>query len=159
MSDDPRVVDPGHAPTPFTVAEIRRGCPEGRRVTVRHVDPNRQSSYWTTTFAECGEAKTVLVNQEIDEQGKPIGEASRFTATWDELQAHASFPVEQTTITRESVATSLGERDCLRYDIDDGERIRTLWFATDLPGLPIKTQEGEGLEARLSTEVIGNEYA
>jgi hypothetical protein len=22
MSDDPRVVDPGHAPTPFTAAEI-----------------------------------------------------------------------------------------------------------------------------------------
>jgi hypothetical protein len=67
--------------------------------------------------------------------------------------------VEQTTITKESVATSLGEHDCLRYDIDDGERTRTLWFATALPGLPIKTQEGEGLDARLSSEVIGNDYA
>lgn len=159
MSDDPRVVDLGRAPTPFTAAEIRTGCPAGRRVTVRHVDANLQSSYWTTTFAECDEAGAVLVNQEIDEQGKPIGQSSRFAATWDELQDHASFPVEQTTITRESITTSLGERDCLRYDIDDGERIRVLWFATDLPGLPIKTQEGEGLGALLSSEMIGNDYA
>jgi hypothetical protein len=44
MSDDPRVVDPGHAPTPFTAAEIRTSCPEGRRATVRNVD-----SYTTST--------------------------------------------------------------------------------------------------------------
>jgi hypothetical protein len=159
MSDDPRVVETDHAPTPFTAAEIRTGCPEGRRVTVRNVDSNQQSSYSTTTFTECDEAGSVLVNQAIDEQGKPIRQPNRFRATWDELQSHASFPVERTTITTESITTPIGEHNCLRYDIDDGERIRTLWFATSLPGLPIRTQEGEGAGARLSSELIGDDYA
>ena len=159
MAGDPRLVDPSRAPTPFTAAEIRMGCPEGRIVTVRNVDSNRQASFWTTTFTECDEIGTVLVTQAIDKQNKPIGETSRLGATWNELRAHASFPVEQTTITREPITTPLGEHDCLRYDIDDGGRIRTLWFATSLPGLPIKTQEGKGAEARLSSEVIGDDYA
>jgi hypothetical protein len=158
MGDDPRMVDPGRAPTPFSAAEIRTGCPEGRAVTIRYVDSNGQVTYWTTTFTKCDETGTLLVDQEIDEQGKPIGEASRLRASWDELQAHASFPGEQTIISRETIATPLGELDCLRYEVDDGERLRILWFATDLPGLPIKTQEGEGEGARLSSEVIGNAY-
>jgi hypothetical protein len=150
------VLDPGHAPTPFTAAEIRAGCPEGRMVTVRNVDSNRQVSYWTTTFTACDETGTVLVNQAVDGEGSPVGEARRFKTTWDELQGHASFPAGQTTVTQEPIATPLGQLDCLRYEIDDGESIRTLWFATDLPGLPIKTQEAEGEEARLSSEVVGN---
>ena len=114
MGDDSRVVDPGQAPTPFTAAEIRTGCSEGRAVTIRYVDSNRLVTYWTTTFTECDETGTMLVDQEIDEQGKPIGETSRVRASWDELQAHASFPGEQTTISREIMATPLGELDCLR---------------------------------------------
>jgi hypothetical protein len=159
MGDDPRVVDPGQAPTPFNAAEIRTGCPEGRAVTIRYVDSNGQVTYWTTTFTKCEETGTVLVDQEIDEQGQPIGETSRLKASWDELRAHASFPMAQTTISRETIETRLGELDCHRYEVDDGESLKTLWFATELPGLPIKTQEGKGAGARLSSEVIGNAYA
>ena len=31
-TEDPRVVQPGHAQTPFTADEIREGCPAGRTI-------------------------------------------------------------------------------------------------------------------------------
>ncbi|MEX1038856.1 MAG: hypothetical protein WDZ96_08390 [Acidimicrobiia bacterium] len=156
MDNDPRVVAQGDAPAPFTAKEIRTGCPEGRRVTIRYVDPKGENTYRTTTFTACDEEGAMLAIQAVDAGGRPIGEASQFRATWDELQAHASFPTHQTTISREPLGTPLGDLDCLRYEVDDSVTIRILWFASDLPGLPVKTQEVDGEAARLTSEMIEN---
>lgn len=156
---DPHVIDPGHAPTPFTAAEIRRGCPAGRQVTVVHTDADGSAEYWTTTFAKVDEEAALLINQQVGEDGQPIGDASELTATWDELQAHASFPAESTAITATTLDTPIGELDCLRYEVSDGTAAKTLWFAKNLPGLPVKTVYVEEGQNQLTTLVVRDSSA
>jgi hypothetical protein len=58
--------------------------------------------------------------------------------TWRDLQAHASFPAEDTTITSERIETEIGQLPCLRYQVRDGTTDEVLWFAEDLPGMPVR---------------------
>lgn len=156
---DPRVVDPGHAPTPFTADEIRRGCPTGRQVTVAHVAPDGSSEFWTTTFARTDDETAVIINQHVDEAGQPLGAASELVATWDELQAHASFPADSTSITEEELSIPIGRLACLRYLVTEGGNTKTLWFARSLPGLPVKTIYSEEGATRLTTVVVRDSQA
>lgn len=58
--------------------------------------------------------------------------------TWRDLQAHASFPADDTTIESERIETAIGELDCLRYSVREGATNEVFWFANDLPGMPIQ---------------------
>ena len=58
--------------------------------------------------------------------------------TWLDLQGHASFPADDTTIESETIETPLGELDCLRYTVRDGASEKIFWFAKDLPGMPVR---------------------
>ena len=71
--------------------------------------------------------------------GEPMGDAEVWRTTWLELQQHASFPSESTTIRAETIETPLGALACLRYTVVKGETVQTFWFATAMPGMPIKT--------------------
>ena len=154
-----RIVDPGHAPTPFTADEIRMGCPQGRQVTVVHLGPDETSEYWTTTFAKTDQETALLINQQVGEDGQPLGGASELVATWDELQAHASFPAINTTISEVEVATPIGQMHCLLYEVTDGPTTKRLWFAKSLPGLPIKTTYLKDDRAELETVVVRDTQA
>ena len=154
-----RIVDPGHAPTPFTADEIRMGCPQGRQVTVVHLGPDETSEYWTTTFAKTDQETALLINQQVGEDGHPLGGASELVATWDELQAHASFPAINTTISEVEVATPIGQMHCLLYEVTDGPTTKRLWFAKSLPGLPIKTTYLKDDRAELETVVVRDTQA
>ena len=59
--------------------------------------------------------------------------------TWRDLQSHASFPTDATTIEPERIETPMGELDCLRYTVRDGATEKVFWFATDLPGMPVRS--------------------
>ena len=98
------------APTPFTAAAIRAGARSGRRSRDRRVAPD----------------------------GSPSGEPEIDRVTWLDLQGHASFPADDTTIESERIETPLGDLDCLRYTVRDGESEKVLWFAQDLPGMPVR---------------------
>lgn len=137
---DPRVLDPGHAPTPFSAEEIRFGCPESRTVMVQHEYPNTDPKFWRTRFVECGETGPEIVNQQVKADGIPLGPETRMKVTWDELQAHASFPRDDTTIEEVVTRTPLGDLDCLLYTVSDGVELKKLWFAKALPGMPVRTQ-------------------
>ena len=58
--------------------------------------------------------------------------------TWRDLQAHASFAADDTTIEPERIETAIGALDCLRYTVRDGATEEVFWFATDLPGMPLQ---------------------
>lgn len=156
---DPRIVDPDHAPTPFTADEIRDGCPTGRQVTVAHVGPDGSSELWTTTFARTDHETAVIVNQQVNGAGQPISDASEMVATWDELQAHASFPAVATDITEEELSIPIGTLACLRYVVTEGGNTKQLWFARSLPGLPVKTIYTEAGSTRLTTVVVRDSQA
>ena len=58
--------------------------------------------------------------------------------TWRDLQAHASFAADDTTIESDRIETPIGELDCLRYRVRDGATEEIFWFAKNLPGMPIR---------------------
>jgi hypothetical protein len=140
---DPHVQEPGHAPTPFTAAEIRRGCPTGRTIRLR-VEIDGQAAFLSVNRYVHADADGATVERaRFTLDGEPLGEAVQGRETWLELQAHASFPADRTEIAPERIETPLGELDCLRYTVTDGSTVETFWFAKTKPGMPIKymTQE------------------
>ena len=76
--------------------------------------------------------------------------------TWRELQAHASFPAERTTIESERIETAIGELDCLRYTVRDGTTEVVFWFARDLPGMPIQYLTREDGRVVSTVSVVDN---
>ncbi|MEN2741776.1 hypothetical protein ABCS02_28660 [Microbacterium sp. X-17] len=150
MTDpDPYVLAPGLAPTPFTAAEIRAGCPEGRVSVVRH--PDRLVAI---RFAEGDDEGAWIEDTPLDEEGRPAGEVERERSTWLELQEHAAFPAEHTTIDRVELLGPLAQRRCLRYRVRRGDATLVFWFAVDLPGMPIRVDRCEGGVTLTTLEVV-----
>ncbi|GAA4139908.1 hypothetical protein [Leifsonia shinshuensis] len=150
MTDaDPHVLAPGLAPTPFTAAEIRRGCPAGRVSVVRHPE-----GLTAIRFAEDDEEGAWIEDTPLDESGKPAGPVERERSTWLELQEHAAFPADATTIDRVKLEGPLGTRSCLRYTVRRGDAMLVFWFAVDLPGMPIRLERTEDGITRVALEVV-----
>ena len=123
---DPRVLSDGHAPTPFTAAEIRDNCPPGRTVTSEVVDESGASAR-INRFLECDADGAVFTSNETAHR-----------VTWVDLQRHASFPASVTEITTEHIETPLGRLECLRYRVENGSEVETFWFDVGRPGLPVR---------------------
>lgn len=131
-----------HAPTPYTAAEIEAGCPVGRVVTTRLPDGTVETTAWLAHTADGCRMRY----SRAGEDGTPLGDAIEGAATWAELRDHAAFPAASTSISEEAIDTPLGRLACLRYDVRaPGRPPTTLWFAVDLPGMPVRVDvEGVG---------------
>lgn len=142
MADETRdshVLAPGQAPTPFTADEIRRGCPAGRTIRLR-VDVVGETPFLRVSrFVECDEAGATIERSRLSLDGSPLAQPEVDRMTWRDLQAHASFPADDTTIEPERIETAIGALDCLRYTVRDGTTDEVFWFAKDLPGMPIRS--------------------
>lgn len=136
---------PGHAPTPFTASEIRDGCPSGRQVTTRITDDTGDISTTVTTFRDVDEAGAIFATG-----------SGNHRVTWEDLQAHASFPAADTTIGAEIIETPLGVLECMVYTVVRPPELHRLWFARDLPGMPIRTEVSVDGHVITRTEVIAN---
>ena len=135
---DPHVLAPGRAPTPYTADEIRAGCPPGRTIRLR-VDVVGETAFGRVSrFVECDQAGVTMEHSRLRLNGSPLAEPEVDRVTWRDLQAHASFAADHTTIESERIDTAIGELDCLRYTVRDGTSDDVFWFAKDLPGLPIQ---------------------
>jgi hypothetical protein len=144
--DDPHVLHPGHAPTPFTADEIRRGCPTGRTITARTEAAGRPDQVDITVYVETDDDGAVLESN-----------GTRHRVTWIELQNHASFPAEVTTIHDDVVEGPLGRMECLGYRVVADATTSTFWFAKDRPGMPVLfTTETDGTLVS-TTMVIADE--
>lgn len=134
---DPHLLGPDLAPTPFTAAEICAGCPDGRWALVR-TERDGGTSHHRTSF-DAGDAEGVTVTQvPTDASGAPAGEPRQRRATWRELQGHAAFPAARTRVGDERIRLEIGERDCLRYDVEGDDGASTFWFAVAHPGMPVR---------------------
>ncbi|WP_109471668.1 hypothetical protein [Ornithinimicrobium cavernae] len=134
---DGRILQEGHAPTPFTAEEIRRSCRDGLRVTVASTR-GAGVSFHTTTFVDGDAEGVTLESWEGGRDGTPTGPVSRARATWVELQGHASFPSATTELGEETITGPLGALRCRRYAVRREEGTRTFWFATAHPGMPVR---------------------
>jgi hypothetical protein len=137
---DPHILRTGHAPTPFTAAEIREGCPAGRTIGVliqpRDGDPYLTINRFVTVDEEGADHET----HQMTMDGEPIGEPDQRRVKWEEFQGHASFPADQTEIDTEVLETRMGDLTCKRYTVTDGPTADTYWFAIDKPGMPVKVE-------------------
>lgn len=130
-------MQPDHAPTPFTAEEIRAAAPAGYTVeTVTETDG--EVARQRTMFTEVDEDRATIVSTPIDEHGDPAGDPRTGDAAWTDLQAHASFPADITTISDETIDTPLGSLACRRYEVAGSDHTNTFWFATEYPGMPIR---------------------
>lgn len=153
---DPHVLGPGQAPTPFTAEEIRGGCPPGRTIWM-HVEVAGETPFLRVSrFVQCDEAGATLERARTSLAGVPLGEPDVGRVTWRELQAHASFPEDATTIEAERITTAIGEVDCLRYTVQGGDGEQVFWFATDLPGMPVRYLTRTGGETVMVVSVVDN---
>lgn len=151
---DPHVLAPGHAPTPFTADEIRAGCPTGRTIRLLVEGVDETPFHRVSRFVECDEAGATLERSRLSLDGSPLAEPEVDRMTWRDLQAHASFPAEDTTVEHERIQTAIGELDCLRYTVREGATDRIFWFAKDRPGMPIRSLTRTGGRVVTAVSVV-----
>lgn len=151
---DPHVLEEGHAPTPFTAAEIRRGCPAGRTIRLRVEIEGQEPFLSVNRYVEADAEGATVERTRFTLAGEPLGEAVQGRETWLELQGHASFPADRTEVAPVRIQTPLGDLECLRYTVTDGEATETFWFANTKPGMPIKySTEEAGQVSRTVTAI------
>ena len=120
MTDEtqgPHVLAPGRAPTPFTADEIRAGCPTGRTIRLRVDVVGETAFHRVSRFVECDQAGATMEHSRLSLDGSPLAEPEVDRVTWRDLQTHASFAADDTTIESEWIETAIGELDCLRYTV------------------------------------------
>ena len=134
------------APYPYSVYQIRAGCPMGRTIEY-HFEKEGEAprmERWTFQPLEGGESVKVTT-EHFDAVGNPSGPATTESAKWTELQSHARFPKSATTISNEDVTTPAGTFDSMRYVVTKGpDEVDTFWFARSLPGPPVKMEISKG---------------
>jgi len=159
---DPHQLRPDHAPTPFTAAEIRAGCPAGRTVLLR-IDETGTGDpaprYRSTRFLACDADGADQDRGGTDADGTAIEPRIAYRSSWLDLQAPASFPAAVTTIESDRVELPIGGLDCLRYRVTDpvDGTTTTFWFATELPGMPVRVVSEHGGGAVSTMTMVGDE--
>ena len=154
--NDPHVMEPGTAPTPFTAAEIRDHCQAGKEIRVRVDVPGREPVLWQNRYLDLDEEGATFERTALDLDGEPAGEPEAGRVVWLDLQSHASFPADVTTIEPERIDTPLGPLDCLRYTVLDDAVEKTFWFATAIPGMPVRSVHRADGQVVMTMTMVGN---
>ncbi|MEZ4337914.1 MAG: hypothetical protein R3B82_14945 [Sandaracinaceae bacterium] len=127
---------------PFPAARIREATPAGRTYVFEYRQGGRVR-YERWVFAEVSPAGWVMDSTPVDESGATTGETERSEGTWEDLERHAHFPADATETTNAVLTLPLARFRCQLYTVtstdDDGRPvISRFWFATDLPGAPVR---------------------
>jgi hypothetical protein len=104
----------------------------------------------------CDDAGATIERSRRSLDGSPVAEPDVDRVTWRDLQAHASFPAQHTTIESERIETAIGELDCLRYTVREGGTDEVFWFAKNLPGMPIQCLTRTDGEVVMTVFVVDN---
>lgn len=140
--DPARILSSDLHPTPYSAEEIRLGNPPGTG-RVYLVTQGGQSHLEHTEFLAHPEGLARFAQTSMSLDGEAMGDAAHADATWEELQAHASYPRIDTTLTEETCTTAAGTFDAWLYRRIDQAREdappmqHSVWFAKDLPGAPV----------------------
>ena len=146
---DPRVLDPGHLPTPFSAEQIRHGCPTGREIRLSVVEGETEFVR-VIRFVAVDARGALQESQAYGPHGKPLGEPVSSRHSWEEYQRHASFPASSATVKTEACSLPLGSITCRVYEIEEGDVATSFWFDLDRPGMPVK------VVARVNGETVSS---
>ena len=143
---DPDELGPGLLPTPFTADEIRAASGSGKTIRLLVEEPGGTFER-VNRFSDCDDEGATLERWRVAPDGGVDGEVASGRVTWLELQQHAAFPVDRTTVTEETIDLPIGRVECLRYVTRDGDAAdgadaasETFWFARAFPGMPVRYQ-------------------
>lgn len=150
---DPRVLAEGKAPTPFTADQIRAASPAGRTSLFR-ISGGGQSLLLRFRFGE-GDAEAVrLETVNLSERRTPLAPPKVTRVSWRELQAHASYDENATTIEEATVEVPFGKFDCLLYTLKGARAVQKFYFAKELPGPPVRMVVEANGEVRQTMELL-----
>ncbi|WP_139415834.1 hypothetical protein [Agromyces laixinhei] len=138
---DPHLLGPGLLPTPFTADEIRDASGSGKTIRILVEEPGGETFERVNRFSDCDDEGATLERWRVAVDGEVDGEVASGRVTWRELQGHAAFAAERTTLTEETLELPIGSVECLRYDTRDetpDAPIETFWFARAFPGMPVR---------------------
>jgi hypothetical protein len=149
-----------YVPRPFTADEIRDAMPETHRRRYRVTGPDGVKGYLETTVLRADRKGAKLEYQDMDPEGKPLGEPNVGRSTWTELWSHATFAANATTISEVDLETPTGTFPCLLYTVfsqeADESKLHRFWFAKPLAGAPVEFEshrDGEFLFRHTLTEL------
>lgn len=147
---------PDHLPTPYTANQIREAHPEGAVVTAQMVRSDGTTVLLRTVFHDHSEQGTAFTTEQKDPLGNLVGQPQTNRASWEELRQHAIFPRETTRRSESTVTTALGTQACWKYEVNDNQTRRVMWFSKSHPGAPVLMEEylGEELQYRIETTSI-----
>ena len=116
-----------------------------RWLSVRRLDveqPDGERFERVNRFSDCDAEGATLERRLVAADGGAEGEVSAGRVTWLELQWHAAFPAERTTVTEETLELPMGRLECVRYDTREGDvtdaPVESFWFARAFPGMPVR---------------------
>ncbi|MFB9308213.1 hypothetical protein BJY17_002321 [Agromyces hippuratus] len=138
---DPHVLGPGLLPTPFTADEIRAASGAGKLIRILVEQPDGERFERINRFSDCDDEGATLERWLVAADGGVEGEVSSGRVTWRELQGHAAFPDDRTTVTEETIELQIGRVECVRYDTRDevpDAAVESFWFARSFPGMPVR---------------------
>jgi hypothetical protein len=141
MTSDPHQLRPDDLPTPFTAEEIRLGCQPGRTVRSLVVEPGHDPVIRVTRFVSADAEGAGQEHWLETPDGTRLNEPERRRSTWLGFQEHASFPAATTEIAEEEIDIPAGRFACLRYTNQEGNTVRTFWFARSAAGMPLRFEE------------------
>ena len=138
----PTADEPGHRdgklPTMFTAEQIRAGCPQGRVIELRIEADGKPTTIEHWEFTVVTPEAATIHSVTTDEAGTVLEDATG-TSKWTELQEHARFPANATTITENvSVTVPAGTFTTRLYTGLTEDTLSRFWFAADLPGPPVQ---------------------
>lgn len=161
-AEPPPHEDPGPiAEVPFAATVIRDATPAGRTYTFQFREDGRvRWERWV--FSEVSPTGWVSESTPVNEQGEPTGETERADGTWQELEHHAHFPLDATEITNAVLTLPLARFRCRLYTVtstDDAGRpvVARFWFATDLPGAPVRMVREIDGETVVEMQLVAHE--
>ena len=131
----------GFHPTPYSAAEIREACTDGTYLTFRSEGMQMPGSYLKMKFTNGTDESCTVLNLVLDERMEAVSQLPGPPTTWTDLQSHASYPAEVTTIVEAEASVTAGTFDCWLYSVEEPDGGAWQYsFARELPGPPVLVQ-------------------
>lgn len=133
---------------PFSADALREGLPVGT-LDVWRIEQAGEPTLIRTSRIVAADARTATFSalHVRAEDGEVHGDPSEFTARWEELRDHASFPADAVKRTQGTVTVPAGTFEGPRFEATrDASSIEVFHFARELPGPPVsytRTADGQ----------------
>jgi hypothetical protein len=133
---DPHLLGPGLLPTPFTADEIREATGAGKTIRLLLEGPDGPLGEHVNRFHDTDAEGATLDRWNATDPKTVVSHR----VTWLELQGHAAFDAETTSVSTVSLTSPLGDLTCRKYETGDG----VFWFSIAHPGMPVQ-YESDGM--------------